>query len=125
MTCPCPEEAKIPPGLYPSYKKVKEKVLYYKPTPVKPEQSIPVPEDDDATLDDEDDEDEGFVKGDPEYVFDPTDADEEYTNNVFNCQRIVMAMMRHKLSPQVTADIVNSAGFDFGFITREDTSKGD
>ena len=119
--CPCPEQAKIPIGLYPVYKNVKDRILYYNPSPVK--QKIPkLIEDDnsDMTVDGE----EELAKGDEEFVCDLRDSEAQSLQNTLQYPRTVMAMMRHNLSPEIVADIVNSAGFDTGSITIEDTSKG-
>lgn len=121
MKCLCPEEAKISQGLYPAYKKVKDRVLYYNPSPVKQK---PIPdlkneEDSDMDVDDGRESD-----SDEEYVVDLRDSSAELINNTTKYPLTSMAMMRHNLSPEVVADIVNSAGFDTGWITIEDTSKG-
>ena len=121
ISCSCPENAKISVGLFPAYKKVKDRVLYYRPSPVKEK---PVPD-----LNDEEDSDMNVedCSGDEEYVCDLQDLQDSASDGSNNTQKYpltAMAMMRHNLSPEIVADIVNSAGFDCGWITIEDTSKG-
>ena len=75
MKCLCPEEAKISQGLYPAYKKVKDRVLYYNPSPVKQKPIPDLKNEEDSYMDVDDGRESD---SDEEYVVDLRDSSAEH-----------------------------------------------